>query len=192
MKKPLGAVVIFVFLLFGFSCQPALSNNTSGNQTSAPQGITIHTTQTEMVGKMAPNFRLSDMKGQEVSLSDFAGKPILLVFWATWSLDSRSEMPVIQQVLDKWSDEGLVVLTIDILHSRPDETQAAVEDFVNKNAFSFPVLLDENQLATIQYHVGETPTNFLISREGIIREITPGPFLSLSAVETSLTRIMPQ
>lgn len=145
-----------------------------------------------MVGKPAPGFRLNDLNGKSVSLSDFQGKPVLLTFWTSWSPDCQREMPVIQQIYDTWQSKGLVVLTVDVLNSRPEENQANLETFMSTDNYSFPVLLDSNQLATIQYHVGDMPTNILVDGDGFIREITPGPYLSQSAVETSLTRIMPK
>ena len=99
------------------------------------------------------------------------------------------EMPVLQQVYDKWQSQGLTVLAVDIANSRPEETLANVQTFVANAGYSFPVLFDEKQIATIQYHVAETPTNYFIDKDGFIREITPGPFLSVAAFETSLTRI---
>ncbi len=193
MKKSIIISSGIILAIFASACRQAPVNNSTGdNETSSPQGISINTTQTQMVGKQAPEFQLNDISGKSVLLSDFHGKPVFLTFWASWSPDCRREMPVIQQIYDKWQSQGLVVLTIDILNSRPEETQANLESFMSTNNYSFPVLLDTNQLATIQYHVGEPPTNILIDKDGFIREITPGPYLSQLAVETSLTRIIPQ
>ena len=64
------------------------------------------------VGKPAPDFRLSDLAGEEVNLSDFEGKPVLLNFWAGWCRPCKEEMPYLQQVYEEWSDRGLVVLTV--------------------------------------------------------------------------------
>ncbi|MDO8579047.1 MAG: TlpA disulfide reductase family protein [Dehalococcoidales bacterium] len=191
MKKSIIISSGIILAIFASACRQAPVNNSTGdNETSSPQGISINMTQTQMVGKQAPEFQLNDISGKSVLLSDFHGKPVFLTFWASWSPDCRREMPVIQQIYDKWQSQGLVVLTIDILNSRPEETQANLESFMSTNNYSFPVLLDTNQLATIQYHVGDTPTNVLIDKDGFIREIIPGPFLSESAVETSLTRII--
>ena len=127
-----GAIIILVIL--GSSCRQAAAP-AGDNQTSLLQGISINTTQAEMLGKLAPEFHLNDINGNLVSLSDFHGKPVLLTFWATWSLDCQKEMPVIQQVYNNWQSRGLVVLTIDILNSRPDETQANIEAFMSKNNY---------------------------------------------------------
>lgn len=193
MKKSTVIAAGLILVMLASACrQSPAANQTADNATASPQGISIDTTQAQMVGQPAPEFKLNDINGKSVSLSQFKGKPVLLTFWVSGSPDCQREMPVIQQIFDKWQSQGLVVLSIDILNSRPDETQANLEHFMSTNNYSFPVLLDAQQVATIQYHVGDTPTNVLIDKDGFIREITPGPYLSQSAVETSLTRIMPQ
>ncbi len=192
MKKSIIIAASLILAIIGYACRQAPATNQTGdNATTSPQGISIDSTQSQMVGQSAPEFELNDVNGKSVSLSDFKGKPVLLTFWASWSPDCLREMPVIQQIYDKWQTKGLVVLTIDVLNSRPEETQSNLQSFMSTNNYSFPVLLDSQQLATIQYHIGDTPTNILIDKDGFIREITPGPYLNESVVETSLTRIMP-
>lgn len=192
MNKSLIIAGVMLLTLIISSCRAPASKTTADDETSSPQTVSINMTQQQMVGKLAPGFQLNDRNGNPVSLSDFHGKPVLLTFWATWSNDSERAMPVIQQNYEEWQSRGQVVLTIDILNSRPEETEANLATFMSSNNYSFPVLLDPSQLATIQYHVGTIPTNVLIDKDGFIREIIPGPYLSQSAVETSLSRIMPQ
>jgi len=62
------------------------------------------------VGEPAPDFKLQNLDGQYISLSDLRGKPVLLNFWATWCKFCRDEMPYLQQVYEEWSGKGLVVL----------------------------------------------------------------------------------
>ncbi len=82
------------------------------------------------------------------------------------------------------------MLTIDIIGSRPTETPAAVAKFMEDNKYSFAVLLDTNQDVTKSYNIKSTPTNFLIDKEGIIREIRVGSFPSKSVLEDILTKLV--
>jgi peroxiredoxin len=145
-----------------------------------------------MIGKPAPDFHLTDMDGKSVSLSDFRGKAVILNFWATWCPFCQAERPTIQQIYQEWQSKGLVVLTIDIINSRTTETPANLADFMQKNGYSFPVLLDENRTATKSYFVIQTPTNVLIDKDGIIREISAGSYPSKAAMEDSLNKILPK
>ena len=63
------------------------------------------------IGKLAPDFTLTGLDGQEVSLSGFRGQPVLLNFWATWCGPCSMEMPFLQDVYEKWTGKGPVSYT---------------------------------------------------------------------------------
>lgn len=198
MKRSIlvGVMAVLALLLLSSCGKPSeTSRNVSTSSlptTPPPTTISPNTTQNEMVGKLAPDFQLNDMDGKSVSLSDLRGKAVLLNFWATWCPFCQAERPTIQQIYQEWQSKGLVVLTVDIINSRTTETPANLADFMQKNNYSFPVLLDVNQLATISYHIKSTPTNILIDKDGIIREISLGAYSSKAAMEDSLNKILPK
>jgi|GEM_PF-1079134 len=64
--------------------------------------------------KQAIDFTLTDFNGNNVSLSDFKGKPILLDFWASWCRPCRIAMPFIGSLYDKYSKDGFVVIGINL------------------------------------------------------------------------------
>ena len=170
---------------------PATPNITKPTTSNLTQAATPNP-QNEMIGKPAPDFQLTDMNGKSVSLSDFRGKAVLLNFWATWCPFCQAERPTLQQIHQEWQSKGLVVLTVDIMNSRTTETPANLVEFMQKNNYSFPVLLDETQIVTKSYIIKQTPTNFLIDKDGIIREITVGAYASKAAMEDSLNKILPK
>ena len=138
------------------------------------------------IGKSAPSFRLTDIDGESISLSDFRGKPVLINFWATWCSPCRFEMPYIQEVYDEWSGQGLVVLAVDI-----GESPSQVEKFIQAYNLSFPVLLDVAGKVAEQYNVRYIPMTYFIDGSGIIRDIKIGPFSSLAEIEGKLSVILP-
>jgi peroxiredoxin len=139
------------------------------------------------IGNLAPDFKLDNLNGQSVSLSDFHGKPVLLNFWASWCPPCRAEMPFIQETFTKkkWVDEGLIVLAIDI-----GEKPSTVREFVNNYRLTFPVLLDTERDVSLEYYVRVIPTTVFIDREGIIQDIRIGPFSSVMDIENSLGKII--
>ncbi|MFC2052094.1 TlpA family protein disulfide reductase [Chloroflexota bacterium] len=148
----------------------------------APEG----NAQSPDTGNLAPDFQLSNLEGQAISLSDFRGRPVLINFWASWCGPCRAEMPYIQQIFEKWSDRGLVILAIDI-----GESRSTVEDFMQSYGLSFPALLDMNKTVSAEYNIRFIPTTFLIDKDGIIKAVKIGAFSSVEEIESNLSKIIP-
>ena len=142
------------------------------------------TSQNPWIGKPAPDFQLSTLNGQPVSLSDLRGKPVLVNFWATWCLPCRGEMPYIQQIYDEWQAKGLVLLAINI-----GESPSQVAKFMQSQGLSLPVLLDGKGNIAVMYNVRAIPTTFFIDRDGIIKDMKVGAFQSKAEIESSLSKL---
>jgi len=142
--------------------------------------------QSAYIGGPAPNFKLPNLEGKTVSLSDLRGKPVMLNFWTTWCPPCQAEMPHIQQVYEAWSDKGLVVLAINL-----GESSAKVKEFVQSYGLSFPVLLDTKQGTAQKYNIGGIPTTFFIDKNGIIQVKITGAFPDKAAIENKLGKIIP-
>ena len=138
------------------------------------------------VGEPAPDFRLENLDGQSISLSDFRGKPVLINFWATWCRPCVSEMPYLQQVYEEWSEKGVAVLAINI-----GENPTEVKGFLQAHNLSLPVLLDTKENAARKYNITGIPTSFFIDGGGIIRHKIMGAFPGKEAIEMHLISIMP-
>mgnify|MGYP002635958919 CR=1 FL=1 len=118
----------------------------------------------------APDFVVKNLKGQDVKLSDFNGKVVLLNFWATWCGACREEMASMQNLYSSIGKDGLEVLAVSIDRWNEDR----IQKFVDKNNLTFPVLLDQNQKIRKKYHVMGVPTSYLIDGEGKIRGYASG------------------
>ncbi len=138
------------------------------------------------IGKMAPDFTLNGLDGQEVSLSDLRGRPVLLNFWASWCGPCRLEMPFLQEIYEKWAGTGLVLLAVN-LQEDPDE----VREFVGGAGFSFPVLLTTGNEIPLAYNIRGIPATFFIDADGVIRDIKVGAFFGVEDIESRLVKIMP-
>jgi len=121
------------------------------------------------IGTPAIDFACQDLKGQSWSLDKVKGKIVLLRFWADWCPYCRYEMPVIEKYYRILNKEGFVVLAVNVKQS----AQVA-EAFTAQLDITFPVPLDPDGKMAKRYGVYAIPTNFLIDREGIIREILIG------------------
>lgn len=121
------------------------------------------------IGTAAFDFNFQDLNGQIWSLDKVRGKVVLLRFWADWCPYCRYEMPIIDKYYRKLKKEGFLVLAVNVKQS-PEVALA----FTAQLDISFPVPLDPDGKIAMRYGVYGIPTNFLIDREGTIREILVG------------------
>jgi peroxiredoxin len=107
---------------------------------------------------------LTDLDGQQVTLSDLRGNRVLLNFWATWCAYCRGERGVLQQAHDEQGSQGLVILAVAI-----GEDPDRLRSFVHERGLSYRILLDEDGSVSRTYRVRGIPSSFFIDRDGVIR-----------------------
>lgn len=136
------------------------------------------------VGRLAPDFTLSDLEGDQVSLSDFRGKTVLLNFWATWCPACRVEMPDIEAMYQKYKDKDVAVIGVDLL-----ESKGRVFDFVQRGGYSWVFVIDAKGEVARDYRIIDIPTSFFVDSEGIIRAVNIGA-MSEETIEAKLASAM--
>lgn len=109
----------------------------------------------------AIDFTLKDLEGNDVSLSDFEGKIVLLNFWATWCGFCDLEMPDLERLYTV--NEDVVVLGINV-----GEDLDLVKEYVDEKKISFPIVLDETTDIASDYLVSGLPTSYFIDENGMI------------------------
>jgi len=119
-----------------------------------------------VVGKPAPEWTLDSLAGESVSLSDYRGQAVVLNFWATWCGYCEMEIPHFVALYAEASEEGLVILAVDMMEERAD-VRAYAEDM----GMEFPILLDSQGAVADRYYVRGIPTTVFIDRDGIVRRI---------------------
>ncbi len=112
----------------------------------------------------APDFTVVNEAEEEVKLSDFVGKPVILNFWASWCGPCKSEMPFFQNMYDTYGEE--VVFMMVNLTDGSRETIKTALDYVQQADYTFPVYFDTNQEAAYAYYVSSIPATYFIDAEG--------------------------
>ena len=120
-----------------------------------------------LIEKPAPNFTLRDLRGNQVSLSDFRGQPVVLNFWATWCSPCRVEIPHLETLYTKYKNQGLVVIGMNT-----ETDYMKVKRFAEPQ-ISYTVLLDGGTQAQ-GYDVSGIPCTYYIDRAGIIQHRSVG------------------
>jgi peroxiredoxin len=133
------------------------------------------------VGKLAPDFTLTTLKGKQVSLSQFRGKIIMVNFWQSTCSNCIEEMPYLQAIYEEWPHDKLEILAVSV-----GEKAAFVQSFVETRGLTFPALLDSDEAVSEIYQISRFPTTFFVNADGIIKEIKTGAFTSQSEIEAIL------
>ena len=119
------------------------------------------------IGKESPDFTLLNLSGEEVSLSDYRGKIVMINFWATWCGFCKKEMPDMQRLSEE--NDDLVILAVDVM-----EEKGLVEDYIKEGGYDFEVVLDEKGDVAKDYLVSAFPTSYFVDKEGILLGGVPG------------------
>jgi cytochrome c biogenesis protein CcmG, thiol:disulfide interchange protein DsbE len=132
------------------------------------------------VNKPAPDFALSDLNGQTVRLSDYRGKIVLVNFWYTGCEPCQEETPALQATYQKLSDQGLVILGVDVRgNERSGEAGVAdVRAFAERYGVTYPIVFDEQGDVGRAFQVYVLPSTFFVDPNGTIQ------YASFSAVTT--------
>ena len=137
-------------------------------------------------GVPAPDFMLTDLNGQSVSLSSVAGRPVWINVWATWCAPCRAEMPDIDTVYQdlrakNGSDLALLMVSLG-------EDPGAVRKYVDSTRYDLPILLDPEFALTERYRITGLPTHYFIARDGTIKDLHIGP-LKPNVMRSMLAKI---
>jgi len=115
--------------------------------------------QQDIVKGIAPDFNEVLLDGQPIKLSNYRGKSVLIHFWATWCPICKFEQDSIEAI-----SKDNKIITVAMNSGEAME----IQNFMEKNNLSFPVIIDEDGLLAQRYGVTGVPTSFILNPEGII------------------------
>ena len=131
----------------------------------------------------APDFTVEDAWGNDVSLSDRFGKPIVLNFWASWCPPCRMEKPFFQEAFDHYGNEvKFIVLNID-------EPIEVARGYADEEGFTFPLYFDEMNEGAAAFGVTGVPETFFINADGIVEARFLGA-INFATIEHSIQSML--
>jgi len=152
-----GAAVIVAAVLVDFVFLNDDSAATQQGSSQPPQAVS------QEQAPQAPDFTLQDMDGNMVSLSDYRGKLVFVNFWATWCGPCRNEIPHFVELIDKYGDDGFVILGITV--DNPDDLPK-VPAFMESYKINYPVLKANGNVVAAYGGISSIPQTFVVGRDG--------------------------
>ena len=168
----LGLIVLTALVLGGVfvatggaAGEPATSE--LGSLPSGPQ-----------IGTEAPAFKALDIDGNPVQLADYDGKPVWLLFQATWCSTCRAELPDVEEASDR----------IDVVAIYLREDRSLVSDYADRMGLSIRSVPDPIGEISLAYLATSVPTHYFIDAEGVVRAIHKGA-LSPAEIDEKLAAV---
>lgn len=153
-------------------------------ETERTESESVHTTENK-----ADDFTVYDENKDEVRLSDYRGKPLIVNFWASWCPPCKREMPSFQEAMDQYGEEVTFLMINETDGGR--ETMDTARTFLEDNGYDRNVLFDLEQDAGSTYHVLYLPRTLFIDENGNIVEDHVGE-LSETELTDSIEKLLSQ
>jgi thiol-disulfide isomerase/thioredoxin len=111
----------------------------------------------------APHFRARTMSGESFNNESTKGKVVLFEFWTTWCQYCHQEEALIEQINKEFSDQGLIVLAIDVA-----ESKKTVKKYLEQHQRSCRIVLTEDTNLAAMYQANSYPIYVVVDRDGNI------------------------
>ena len=119
-------------------------------------------------GQDAPELILTDIKGEKHSLSNYKGKNVMVIFWATWCPPCLHEIPYLITLRNKIAQDELAMLAIS------NEPLSTVKKFAEKKKINYTVFAVANRPPTPYNLIRGLPSSFFIDPQGKVKLVTEG------------------
>jgi cytochrome c biogenesis protein CcmG/thiol:disulfide interchange protein DsbE len=153
--------------LIGVGAALALSSLACGSMSSGASSAADE--QHPLLGAAAPSFELASADGKhKISLASYAGKVLVLDFWATWCTPCHESFPAYQRIAEKYAGR-VAVVGISV-----DEDPSGIAKFAKETGAKFALAWDDGQITSKTYQPPTMPTSYVIDASGVVRFVHSG------------------
>lgn len=145
-------------------------NNTNFN---AEENATENNNQSQVNYEVKEtDFTLIDQNGNKVSLADYRGKKVVILYWAVWCPPCKEEIPVIDELNKEYNNAVFLTIVSPTLgeNSEYDTYQEEIADYIKTNNIEVPVLIDEGKKCFDIYGIERYPSTIFIDEYGNVKE----------------------
>lgn len=176
--------VMMTLALIGILGVTACSSSSPSSPENAEEANANRLPAAPGVGRLAPDFTLTTLDGNSITVSDFRGKTVFINFWATWCPPCRAEMPHIEALYQEYKDRDVIVIGVDLR-----EGEDRVRRFVQDGDYNWIFTIDATGEVGYEYRVTAIPASFFLDKYGVIKAIHIGA-MSKSTMEVKLAAAM--
>src|SRR5580698_3072162 len=115
------------------------------------------------------------LTGKDVSITSFRGRPVVLIFWASWCGPCHDEQPALNTAYTQWSARGVVFLGVDLR-----DTTAPALAFQSEFKVPYPSIADTNATLAIDYRIPSAPSLVFLNAEGKVADVVLGALGTMS------------
>jgi len=119
-------------------------------------------------GVEAPDFTAVNSKGEQVQLSDYRGKAVMINFWASWCTPCVREMPLVHELAQQNQNK------VETLFVNVGESKGTINEFMKSHQFDFPVIIDATGKVSKLYRITGLPATMVIDQAGQFSHILLG------------------
>ena len=164
-RLPTWVIVVAFAVLVGFLALLAF-----GLRRSMQGGI--------VVGDAVPDFEMTTFDGQTLHSSDYAGKVLVINFWASWCKPCEQEAHELEEAYQKYKvDDEVVFVGLAYVDTEPNSLA-----YLQKFGITYPNGPDLGTKVSQMFRVGGVPETFIIDRQGKLAYFKAGPFVSLDEI----------
>ena len=122
-----------------------------------------------LLAETAPDFALKNLAGKNLRLSEYRGEVVLVSFWSVRCGKCREQLSTVDDLYSQHEGEGFQVLSVSI-----DKKVDKARQMAAGLGLRFPVLSDDDRVASRLYDINELPMTVLIDPHGTVRHVHKG------------------
>ncbi len=116
------------------------------------------------IDKPAPPLSMPLYSGGGITAADYAGKPVVVNFWASWCGPCRQEAPIFERLSQEYGERGVLFIGVNI-----QDSEADAEAYLSEYDITYPNGIDEDGRISVDYGVIGIPVTFFINRDGVVQ-----------------------
>ncbi len=137
------------------------------------------------IGDQIPDFKSSTLHGGSIALSDFRDQQVVVLdFWATWCTPCVKGMPALQEMHEEFGGRGVKVLAVNV-----GEDAETVQEFIDREGYSFDVVMDPFDDISDAFGVGGIPQLFIVDKSGHLQFSKVGGAVSSAQAKAQANKL---